>query len=181
METLAKWTVEDYHRMIASGILNDRRVELLAGKIYEMTPEAPLHTFCGGSLADYFRDRLNRQALVREARPITLTDSEPEPDIAIVRGSWSDYQDCHPTPEDIFLVVEVSNSSLSKDLEHKQPIYAAAGIQEYWILDLTTLQLIVFRAPHGNEYQSRQNIKAGIVSPLAFPEITILVEQLFSV
>lgn len=92
METLAKWTVDDYHRMIASGILDDRRVELLAGEIHEMTPEAPIRTFCGGSLADYFRDRLNRQALVREARPITLTDSsEPEPDIAIVRGSWSDY------------------------------------------------------------------------------------------
>ncbi|MUL34911.1 Uma2 family endonuclease [Gloeocapsopsis dulcis] len=181
METLAKWTVDDYHQMIASGILDNRRVELLAGEIHEMTPEAPLHTFCGGSLADYFRDRLNRQALVREARPITLTNSsEPEPDIAIVRGSWSDYRDRHPGANDI-LVVEISNSSLTKDLEQKQPIYAAAGIQEYWILDLTTLQLIVFRDPQGNVYQSRQDIKTGIVSPLGFPEITISVEQLFSV
>ncbi|MBE9191092.1 Uma2 family endonuclease [Gloeocapsopsis crepidinum LEGE 06123] len=181
METLAKWTVDDYHRMIASGILDDRRVELLAGEIHEMTPEAPIHTFCGGSLADYFRDRLNRQALVREARPITLTSSEPEPDIAIVRGSWSDYRERHPGANDIYLVVEISNSSLTKDLEQKQPIYAAAEIQEYWILDLTTLQLIVFRDPQGNKYQSRQDIKTGIVSPLAFPEITISIEQLFSV
>jgi Uma2 family endonuclease len=131
METLAKWTLDDYHRMIASGILDDRRVELLAGKIYEITPEAPLHTFCGGNLADYFRDRLNRQALVREARLITLIDSEPEPDIAIVRGSWSDYRERHPGANDIYLVVEISNSSLIKDLEQKQPIYAVAGISEH--------------------------------------------------
>ncbi|AFZ32654.1 protein of unknown function DUF820 [Gloeocapsa sp. PCC 7428] len=181
METLAKWTVDDYHRMIASGILDDRRVELLAGKIYEMTPEAPIHAFCGGSLADYFRDRLNRQALVRESRPITLETSEPEPDIAIVRGSWSDYRKRHPGANDIYLVVEISNSSLTKVLKQKQPIYAAAGIQEYWILDLTALQLIVFRNPQSNEYQSRQDIKSGIVSPLAFPAITLSVEQLFSV
>lgn len=77
-------------------------------------------------------------------------------------------------------MVEISNSSLTKDLE-KQPIYAAAGIQEYWILDLTALQLIVFRNPQGDKYQSRQDIKAGIVSPLAFPEITVSVEQSFSV
>lgn len=128
METLAKWTVEDYHRMIASGILDDRRVELLAEEIHEMTPEAPIHAFCGGSLADYFRTCLNRQALVREARPITLETSEPEPDIAIVRGSWSDYRERHPGSDDIYLVVEISNSSLTKDLEQKQPIYAAAGI-----------------------------------------------------
>ncbi|WP_330219965.1 Uma2 family endonuclease [Chroogloeocystis siderophila] len=131
METLAKWTLDDYHRMIASGILDDRRVELLAGKIYEITPEAPLHTFCGGNLADYFRDRLNRQAFVREARLITLIDSEPEPDIAIVRGSWSDYRERHPGANDIYLVVEISNSSLIKDLEQKQPIYAVAGISEH--------------------------------------------------
>lgn len=78
-------------------------------------------------------------------------------------------------------MVEISNSSLTKDLEQKQLIYAAARIQEYWILDLTALQLIVFRNPQGNKYQSRQDIKSGIISPLAFPVITLSVEELFLV
>lgn len=86
----------------------------------------------------------------------------------------------HPDANDIYLVVEISNSSLTKVLEQKQPIYAA-GIQEYGILDLTTLQLIVLRNPQVNEYQSRQNIKSGMIFPLAFPEITLSVEQFFSV
>lgn len=102
MNTLAKWTVDEYHRTIEAGILPDCRVELLSGEIHEITPEGPLHSFYGGSLADFCRDRLGSQALVREARPITLTDSEPEPDIAIVRGSWADYRLRHPAAEDIF-------------------------------------------------------------------------------
>jgi Uma2 family endonuclease len=72
MSLLLKWTVADYHRMIAAGILSDRPVELLAGEIYEMPPEGPPHSFYGGSLADYFRECLGKRALVREARPITL-------------------------------------------------------------------------------------------------------------
>lgn len=179
MATLVKWTVDDYHRMIAAGILEGRQAELLTGEIYEMAPEGPSHTFYGGSLADNLRDRLNGRALVREARPITLTDSEPEPDIAIVQGSWRLYQHRHPGPEDVLLLIEISDSSLTKDLEQKKPIYAAAGIQEYWILDLTVNQLIVFRHPQGKDYQVRQDFKVGKVAPLAFPDLEISLESLF--
>lgn len=180
MKVLAKWTVDDYHRMIETGILDSRHVELLAGEIYEMTPEGPPHTFYGGSLADNFRDRLGHRALVREAHPITLADSEPEPDIAIVRGSWTQYQHRHPGPEDILLLVEVSDSSLTKDLEQKKAIYAAAGIQEYWVLDLTIHQLIVFRHPVGDNFQSRQDLQEGTIAPLASPDIKISLSQLLT-
>lgn len=181
MTILAKWTVNEYHRMIQVGILQDRRVELLAGEIHEMTPEGPPHTFYGGSLADFFRYRLGNRALVREAHPITLADSEPEPDIAIVRGSWPNYRQRHPGPEDIFLLVEISDSSLTKDLELKKSIYAAAGIQEYWVLDLTKLRLIMFRNPQRDNYQSRQEFQEGAIAPIAFPDIEILLSQLFQV
>ncbi len=80
---LARWSVEDYHRMIAAGILGDRQVELLAGDIVEISPEGPLHASRIRKVANYLRSLLNGLALVSEAHPITLSDSEPEPDVAI--------------------------------------------------------------------------------------------------
>lgn len=165
--------------MIQAGILKDRPVELLAGEICQMTPEGPSHTFYGGSLADIFRNCLGNRGLVREARPITLTDSEPEPDIAIVRGAWADYRHRHPGARDIFLVVEIFESSLAKDLQHKRAIYAAAGIEEYWILDLTKRRLIVLLDPEAGDYRSQQTLAEGIVAPIAFPDLKVSLNQLF--
>jgi Uma2 family endonuclease len=179
MNTLAKWTLDDYHSMIAAGILQDRQVEFLAGEIHDMPPEGPLHTFYGGSLADFFRQNIGNRALVREAHPITLANSEPEPDIAIVRGEWANYRLRHPTAEEIFLVVEISESTLVKDLDRKKAIYAAAGIVEYWVLNLPKLQLIVFRHPQGQDYLSRQEFKEGEIAPLMFPDVKISLTQLF--
>ncbi|MGH2412945.1 MAG: Uma2 family endonuclease, partial [Microcystaceae cyanobacterium] len=85
MQTLAKWTVEDYHRMIEAGVLADRRVELIAGEIVEMAPEGPLHKYVTDTSAEYLRSLLQGKAKIYEAHPITLPDSEPEPDIAVVR------------------------------------------------------------------------------------------------
>jgi Uma2 family endonuclease len=180
MKTLAQWTVEDYHRMIAAGILCDRSVELLAGEIVEMAPEGPIHAFYGETLADYLRSCLRNRALVREARPIALVDSEPEPDISVVQLPRERYRDRHPNPDDIFWLIEVSDSSLKKDLETKQPIYAEAGIQEYWVIDLQNRQLIVFRSPHNGEYASKQELRQGDVSPQAFPDIVVGIASLLS-
>jgi len=102
MKTLAKWTTAEYHQMIATGILAERKVELLAEEIAEKAPEGPYHTFYGEELADYLRSRLTGKASIGEGRPITLTDSEPEPDIAVVRSPRERYRDRHPGAEDIF-------------------------------------------------------------------------------
>ncbi|MGL5032870.1 MAG: Uma2 family endonuclease, partial [Microcystaceae cyanobacterium] len=85
MKTLAKWTLQDYHSMIETGILNNRRVELLGGEIVEMNPESPIHYSTARGGAKYLEKLLLNQAEVRFNGPITLLDSEPEPDIAIVR------------------------------------------------------------------------------------------------
>jgi len=180
MKILTKWAVEDYHQMIEAGILQNRAVELLAGEIVEMSPEKPSHTFYGEELADYLRVSLTGKALIREARPITLANSEPEPDIAVVKSPRERYRFCHPQPEDIFWLIEISDSTLAKDLQLKSTIYAAAGIEEYWILNLQKKQLIVFRSPQGREYLSQQIITQGTVSPLAFPEVEVSVERLFT-
>ena len=180
MKTLAKWTIEDYHRMIDSGILSDRSVELLTGEIVEMPPESPAHTFYGDKLADYLRSRLKDQALVREARPITLFDSEPEPDIAVVQLPRERYRDRHPASEDIFGLIEVSGSSLSKDLELKRKLYAQANIPEYWLMNLKAKQLIVFRSPDGTDYRVRQDVTQNAIAPLAFPSVEVSLNRLWA-
>ena len=108
-----------------------------------------------------------------------MHSSEPEPDIALVRGQWSDYRLRHPNPEEVFLIVEVSQSTLAKDLETKKAVYAAAGIPEYWVVDLVNSLLIVFRNPQANNYLSQQELNSGDISPLMFPDIKISITELF--
>lgn len=180
MKTLAKWSVDDYHRMIEAGILRDRRVELLAGEIVEMSPETPIHYNTVKRGAKYLEELLAGRADVRFNGPITLLDSEPEPDIAIVRLPESIYNNRHPEPEDIFWVIEVAKTSLKKDLDLKGSIYATAEIQEYWILDISSKRLIVFREPQNGRYVIEQTFLQGEVIPLAFPDVRILIERLLA-
>jgi len=180
MKTLVKWSVEDYHQMIDAGILCDRQVELLAGEIIEMSPETPIHYYTAKQGTKYLATLLVGKADIRFNGPITLSNSEPEPDIAIVRLPESTYKDHHPYAEDIFWIIEVAKSSLKKDLELKLSIYAQAQIQEYWVLDLSQQQLIVFRNPENNTYLSQQIINQGNIISLAFPDMEISVERLLN-
>ncbi|WNZ26216.1 Uma2 family endonuclease [Leptolyngbya sp. NK1-12] len=178
--TTAKWTIADYHQMIAVGLLQDRRVELLAGDIVEMAPEGEPHAYYSDEAAEYLIYLLGERAKVRQGKPITLWQhqSEPQPDIAIVQRLGADYLDHHPYPENIFWLIEYSDSSLSKDLEAKAKIYAAVGIPEYWVINLRTMQLIVFRSPTPAGYLSHQVWTQPQICPLAFPDISISVNRL---
>ncbi|MGK7946620.1 MAG: Uma2 family endonuclease, partial [Microcystaceae cyanobacterium] len=178
MITLAKWSVEDYHQMIASGILSERCVELIEGQIIEMSPEGPLHRKINDSIAEYLRDQCQGCAKIYEAHPVTLPHSEPEPDISVVKLPVSLYDSRHPYAEEIYLLIEVSDRTLEKDLEQKQIAYARSGILEYWIVDLTTQQLIIFQQPSGDSYQIKQTLNQGTISLVAFPNITISVAKL---
>ncbi|ELR97019.1 Uma2 family endonuclease [Gloeocapsa sp. PCC 73106] len=180
MKTLAKWTVEDYHRLIETGLLNQRRVELIAGEIIEMSPEGPLHAFVTEGFAKYLQALLQEMALVREAHPITLADSELEPDLAICKLPRQQYKICHPQPSDIFWLIEISQTTLNYDLSEKKQIYAKAGIQEYWVVDVNKSQIYVFRQPQEDNYQASSTIREGFIIPLAFPHIEVLVEKFWS-
>lgn len=180
MLTLAKWTVEDYHQMIDAGILTERQVELLNGEIVEMAPEGEVHAYASDEAGEYLIYLLGNLAKVRQGKPITipLIKSEPEPDIAIIERLGENYRNHHPYPENIFWLIEYSNSSLNKDLEIKTKIYAAAQIPEYWIINLKTLVLIVFRSPTENGYQEQETFTQGEISPLAFPNLAISIQRL---
>jgi Uma2 family endonuclease len=176
----AKWSLQDYHQMIETGLLDERNVELLGGEIIEMSPEGAPHSSYCGEIGEYLRRILGDRAKVREAHPITLpNNSEPEPDIAIVRTRSTLYRDRHPYPEDIFWLIEIANSTLAKDLGIKKDLYADAGIREYWVMNLPELVLVVFRDLTTAGYQSTTSFKIGIISPLAFPDLSIDIQQLF--
>ncbi|WP_414566232.1 MULTISPECIES: Uma2 family endonuclease [unclassified Anabaena] len=176
---VAKWTIDDYHRMIEAGILCDRQVELLEGEIVEMSPEGEPHAYCSDEAGEYLAKLLGDRAKVRQAKPITLpNDSEPEPDIAIVQRLGREYREHHPYPENIYWLIEYANSSLEKDLELKSKIYAAAGILEYWVVNLKKSHLVVFRDILDGEYATKQTLTTGTIQPLAFPDISVSVEDI---
>jgi Uma2 family endonuclease len=176
----AKFTLEQYHQMIELGWLDDAAVELLNGVIVEMPPEREPHAYSSHEAAKYLVRILGDRADVRQAKPITLPDSasEPEPDVAIIQDLGQEYRQHHPYPENIFWVIEYSYSSLKKDLEPKAKIYAAAGIAEYWVINLRKMELVVMRDPVQGEYQSQQTFRQGCVSPLAFPDLEVEVVRL---
>ncbi len=179
--TLAKWTIDEYHQMVASGILTDRRVELIQGEIVEMPSEGIPHAVYSGATADYLRQLLGPRVTVREGHPVTLpNDSEPEPDLALVIPPLDRYLAHHPYPEDIFWLIEYADASLKKDLGPKKAAYAEAGIQEYWVVNLRTLQLTVFRDLQASDYATALTLTEGTIAPVAFPEVAIAVPRLFS-
>lgn len=176
--TIAKFTVDEYHRIVESGALDDRKVELLEGLIIEMVPEGIPHAYLSDESGDYLSDALSHRAKVREGKPITLADSEPEPDLAIVQPLGAEYAKHHPYAENVFWVIEFSDSSLTKDLGDKLKIYANAEIKEYWVINLRTKELIVLRSPQSGEYQEETRMRDGNISPLAFPDISLSVARL---
>lgn len=179
--TAYKWTIDRYHRAIAAGLFEDQYLELLRGELIVMPPEREPHAYYNSESGDYLRNLLGDRAKVREAHPITLPDnSEPIPDLAIVHPLGSVYRDRHPNPQDIFWLVEIANTTLNKDLTEKKAIYAEAGIREYWVLNLRDRELIIFKDLEASTYTTRQTIIAGLISPLAFPDLLVSVQRLIN-
>ncbi|MEH1912047.1 MAG: Uma2 family endonuclease [Nostoc sp.] len=177
-----KWTTDEYHRMIAAGILDDRRVELLKGEIVEMSPEGEPHAYFSSEAGEYLIQLLGTRATVRPSKPITLpNNSEPEPDIAVVQRLGREYLEHHPYPENIFWLIEYSDSSLDKDLQIKTKLYAEVEILEYWVVNLKKRQLVVFRDPQDGEYASKTTLTGGTIYPQAFPDLAISVVSIVSI
>lgn len=176
-----RWTIAEYHQIIASGIITpETPVELINGQIIEMVPQQPPHAATTDEGGDYLKALFAGKAKVRVQLPITLPpDSEPEPDFAIVRIDPNLYRDHHPGPDDIYLVMEVADSTLQKDRQYKTQLYAQAAIPEYWIINLKQNQVIVYRQLQNGVYQTEQTLEASDkLQPLKFPEITISLNQL---
>jgi Uma2 family endonuclease len=155
-------SVDQYHAMARAGILTeDDRVELLRGWLVAKMTQNPPHRVATGLLRDALGQLPLKGWHVSSQEAITLADSEPEPDGALVRGARRDYLGQHPGPQDIALVVEVAEASLSQDRGWKKEMYAEANIPVYWIVNLVDNQVEVYTDPTGPapapDYRRRQD------------------------
>lgn len=182
-------SVQDYHRMVEAGVLApDERVELIAGQLYKMAAKGTAHSAAVTRIERVLKARLGvkrsypegNRVLLRFQDPIQLDDySEPEPDIAVVNVDPLDYEDHHPTSGEVYLLIEVADSTLKRDRKLKAPAYAQSGIQDYWILDVNLRQLRVFRLPSATGYASEVVLsESEVVAPLAFPDCQIFVREM---
>lgn len=147
-ESLFRMSVEQYHAMIRAGVLGtDDRVELLEGILVRKMSKNPPHRIVMSKLVKAMVRALPPGWHYQVQDPITLSDGEPEPDGAVVRGAPDDYPDGHPTPRDAALVIEVADDSLAIDRGTKLRSYARAGIREYWIVNLIEMTVEVYARP----------------------------------
>lgn len=176
-----KFTVGQYHQMIESGILTDRdRIELLQGEIIEMSPIGMQHAACVDRMTELLVRKLGDRAIVRVQNPIQLgTRSEPQPDFSILQRRPDFYANGHPQPQDVFALVEVSDTTIEFDRTVKVPLYAQDSIPEVWIVDLNAQAIQVYREPSSSCYQQVQSFRRGqSLSFQAFTTIPFSVEQL---
>lgn len=180
-------SVDRYHSMIENGILTDEDpVELLEGWLVFKMPKNPPHRAATRIVRMAIESILPSGWYVDSQEPIALFDSEPEPDVVVVRGDTRQYLDRHPGAEDIALVVEVSDTTLQRDRSLKKRIYARAGIAIYWIVNLLDRQIEGYTQPFGEgedaDYATQQNYGLQDLLPLEIEgfEIEILsVSSLF--
>ena len=174
-------TVQEYHRMAEIGIFDeDERVELLAGQIVKMAAKGTAHGAAVKRTEKLLENRLRNRVLVRLQNPVRLNNySEPEPDIAVVVPDPLYYEDHHPTPSEVYLIIEVADTTLRTDLGIKATLYAQSGIADYWVLDVNNRQLNVFREPSQDGYQSRVILGDDeSISPLQFPNFSFMVGEM---
>jgi len=178
--TKRRFTVEAYHRMVEAGILaEDDRVELIRGEVVEMTPIGRSHAARVDRLTRLFTSRLGERAIVRVQGPLPLgPDSEPQPDLTLLRPCSDFYLETPLRPSDVFLVVEVADSSLATDRTVKMPLYAEAGIREAWLVDLVAGRLEVHRDPTPHGYRDVRTLHPGEPVDLeAFPDLALTVDD----
>jgi Uma2 family endonuclease len=167
--------------MAETGLLSpDARVELLDGQILDMSPIGPFHGSVTNYLITFFTDAARRRWITTAQNPVRLGDnSEPQPDLTLLKPSADYYRYRHPQPEDVFLLVEISDTSLEKDQEKKVPAYARAGIAEVWIVNLNEQTIEVYRQPHFAGYGSKVVLNAGDkASPQLFLDVSLDVAEL---
>ncbi len=157
------FTIEEYYRMAEVGILSeDDRVELIEGEVIEVTPIGGRHAACVDRLNRLLNRRIGDAAIVRVQNPVRLSKySEPEPDVALLRPREDFYAQGHPTPEDVLLIIEVSETSLDYDRNVKMPLYARAGVPEVWLVDLSGEEIRVYSRPANSSYERVERIGRG--------------------
>lgn len=182
--TIHRLTVQDYHRMIESGILTpEDHIELLDGLLMQMVAKGTPHRATISRIGEQLRKLLGDRALICYQDPVQLDDySEPEPDIAILQPDPLFYQEHHPRPVDVFWLIEVADTTLKYDCKTKAFHYACSGIPELWVVDLNGRRLHVYRSPSLKGYSSETILAEDLtIAPLAFPDCQLLIHDMLPV
>jgi Uma2 family endonuclease len=177
------WTTEQYYKLGELGFFQGKRVELIQGEIIAMSPINWFHTVGTTKVGDVLRVMFAGQGWVNSQNPLAMTDSHPQPDVAVIPGRIADYAD---HPQRAMLIVEVSDTTLFYDTTTKAELYATAGVPEYWVLDLDGKRLLVFRDPvqlpkglGASAYQTHFSLgSTETIAPLAVPNSNITVSDL---
>jgi Uma2 family endonuclease len=174
-----KFTVEEYYKLGEVGILGpDDRVELIDGDIVYMAPIGTRHASCVNRLVTIFSELVTRKMISLPVQNPVHIDaySDVQPDVVVAKPDQYGYEDKHPEPEDILLLIEVADTTIRRDRE-KAIIYGRAGIIELWIVNLEAQLVEVDRDPTANGYTNVQRFRRGdTISPLAFSELVVSVD-----
>jgi len=177
------WTVDEFHDVRETGVWDGLRTFLIQGTIWEQGPMNPPHANSVDLISEMLRAAFGIQYRVRCQLPLVLGfDTDPMPDVAVVRGGPRDFSTVHPTTAE--LVVEVADTTLFQDTTTKAELYAEAGIQEYWVVDVDQSKLLVFRDPApisvgGFHYRNQQTLsKSDSITPLALSNSALSVADL---
>lgn len=169
-------SVKVWHQMIEQGMVS-KRAELIRGVIVEKVSKSILHTLLSNWLLDTLKQLAGESFWVRKEDPLTLTDSEPEPDISVVQGRAQDYTE-HPNTAR--LVIEVAVSTLAED-RAMADIYAEAGVSEFWVVNATGKSVEAYREPRDGHYQTMETKRAGeLLACAALPGVTLDVAAMFA-
>ena len=176
-----RFTVADFLRLAEIGFLaDDERVELIRGEIIEMSPISEGHASTVMRLVSLLSRMFGQRALLNVQNPVQLDDATlPQPDVVLLRPRDDFYGQRHPGPEDTLLLIEVSDTTLTYDRRVKTALYSAAGVMEYWIINLQKRQIEVYREPQSEGYRTTTRYAPGeMLSPLAFPDINLKVDEI---
>ena len=177
-----KFTRDIYHKMAESAIFQESdRLELIKGEIIEMSPVGTRHASCVNKLNQLLGKKLPSETIISVQNPIVLTNnSEPQPDLVILKYRPDFYANEHPHPEDILLLIEVSDSSIDYDKNVKIPLYAENKISEVWLVNLNDNCVEIHQKPYQNYYQIIQKLSSINNAILSnFPTIEIKISELF--
>lgn len=179
--THRKFTTREYYTMLAAGVLHeDDRLELIEGEIVEMSPINPAHAGHIKRLIRLFEKKVGDRVVLGVQDPLDLgDDSQPQPDMLVLKPRDDFYEQAHPVPADVLLLIEVSDSTVAYDRNVKAPLYARAGVQEVWIVNLPDRQLEIYRHPTLGGYGEQRWLQPGeTLTPTAFPDLTLAVDDI---
>jgi len=173
---LYHWTVDALYRALDSGVFeHPERLELIQGRIIENMSQGPRHSTLASEVADMLREAIRQKYAIREEKPVRIAfvafDGEPIPDVMVLKGQQADYSERQPVPEDVELLVEVSDTTVAYDLGEKAQLYAQAGITDYWVVQVNEAAIVRHREPTPEGYREVMRLAgADTLSPLAMPE-----------